>query len=1034
MSATLTQAQYESEALYWYRQQLSRATEKITLLGLPTLWMELARTDDPLLRQLFVTPAVSPLAQEAKAEEPDATGALHPLDALHEHRQVVLLGAPGSGKSTLGQWLVWYACQQSGEAPDWFRPLVPVLLSLRDLKLGGLPGAAEPGEAAASLKDLLDRHAQVQSTASGAYAQVGPVVDAAIAAGQALLVVDGYDEVPADQLPALRALLRRALRQDPGNVWVITSRPVGYDAAPLHRRDRPEDRSATPEAALPASAVLHLQPFDDRRIHSFADAWYRLMSPGPEEGRGLSERFQRTVADHPGTRTLARTPNLLALMVMVFRQRQLLPDGRAELYGLITEAYLESIDAARFGRNRGEVGDEVPLKVKRQWLARLGFEMQRQRQRASQASESLVFDREMVLGWLREAITATHPQLAAQENFVEFYLRWLQARTGLLIERGQNQFSFVHLSFQEYFCALYLAAEFSHREFGRCQSPEEARELGMDPRVNPVTLWHWAHRAEWQEVYVFAAEHLASLGPNVRAWLEAFLGRRFCWLRGGRFGGDDRRAGLAVRLLLNPHAGCERFAEDLFAATLGWLDALGHGKNVRWAEVRSQVIARLLGAPFWAQKLWAHWEGRAQLSLSRTGITDLSPLASMASLQSLDLTETPVTDLTPLAGMASLQSLNLTETPVTDLSPLAGMASLQSLKLWGTPVTDLSPLVGMTSLQSLKLWGTPVTDLSPLAGMASLQTLVLWDTPVKDFSPLAAMTSLQSLDLSWTPVSDLSPLAGITSLRSLDLSWTPVSDLSPLAGITSLQSLILSETPVMDLSPLASIASLQLLNLSRTPVTALGPLAGMVSLQSLVLWQTPVSDLSPLAGMVSLRSLDLSRTPVADLSPLAGMASLRSLVLSGTPVADLSPLAGMASLRSLVLSETQVTNLGSLAGMASLQLLNLSRTSVADLSPLAGMASLQSLVLSETPVADLGPLTDMASLLDPHPRRTPVADLGPLAGMASLQSLDLSGTQVTDLSPLLQLPALQGLTLPAAIDELALWPLHSLVERGGTLD
>ena len=47
----------------------------------------------------------------------------------------------------------------------------------------------------------------------------------------------------------------------------------------------------------------------------------------------------------------------------------------------------------------------------------------------------------------------------------------------------------------------------------------------------------------------------------------------------------------------------------------------------------------------------------------------------------LDISKTAVTDLTPLAGMSSLQSLNLYRTQVTDLTPLAGLSSLKTLSI-----------------------------------------------------------------------------------------------------------------------------------------------------------------------------------------------------------------------------------------------------------------------------------------------------------------------------------------------------------------
>ena len=99
----------------------------------------------------------------------------------------------------------------------------------------------------------------------------------------------------------------------------------------------------------------------------------------------------------------------------------------------------------------------------------------------------------------------------------------------------------------------------------------------------------------------------------------------------------------------------------------------------------------------------------AQPLLVRQLSGDLSPLAGLTSLQSLDLSGCRQLsgDLSPLAGLTSLQSLNLAGCKQLrgNLSPLAGLTSLQSLNLYGCRQLSggLSPLAGLTSLQSLDL-------------------------------------------------------------------------------------------------------------------------------------------------------------------------------------------------------------------------------------------------------------------------------------------------------------------------------------------
>ena len=110
-----------------------------------------------------------------------------------------------------------------------------------------------------------------------------------------------------------------------------------------------------------------------------------------------------------------------------------------------------------------------------------------------------------------------------------------------------------------------------------------------------------------------------------------------------------------------------------------------------------------------------------------------------------------VSDLTPLARLANLQSLDMNQAAgVKDLSPLARLAGLRSLNLAGTGVEDLSPLAGLKNLSSLNLsWCANLSDLSPLPRLASLTSLdVSRCAGLKDWASLAKLTKLKALNLT----------------------------------------------------------------------------------------------------------------------------------------------------------------------------------------------------------------------------------------------------------------------------------------------
>ncbi len=115
------------------------------------------------------------------------------------------------------------------------------------------------------------------------------------------------------------------------------------------------------------------------------------------------------------------------------------------------------------------------------------------------------------------------------------------------------------------------------------------------------------------------------------------------------------------------------------------------------------------------------------LSCIRTQVTDLTPLAGLAALQTLYCSDTKVTDLTPLSGHTALQTLSCYRTRVADLTPLSRLATLRRLYCSYTRVTDLTPLWGLAALQELDCSGCTLRELPErVRNLGSLRTLRLF--------------------------------------------------------------------------------------------------------------------------------------------------------------------------------------------------------------------------------------------------------------------------------------------------------------------
>jgi hypothetical protein len=400
-----------------YRDFMLGSLRFIDLKGLATIGFY-----TPELAEVFVDVS---LAYRAPHQVPDGVLTQLPPDVTDRHsirefldrpEPVVLavIGVPGSGKTTLLRHTARTACRERRGR----RRSVPILLYLRDhvTAIASTPDIALP---------------ELVRTALGKHGPHDPPgwFEQRLRDGDCEVLLDGLDEVAShDHRGKVAAWVERQTKLYSKNDFVITSRPQGYRSA-----------------GISGAVVLQVRGFTDEQVSRFVHGWYLAVE---RHSTGTTDEVIRRRAAEAADDLLQRlnsaaslydltvNPLLLTMIANVHRYRGALPGSRADLYSEICQVMLWRRHEAK------HLPVELDGDRKEMLLRSLAFTMMRRRVRDLPRAE--------VLAELSPALRRMSTRLT-EKNFLAD-----ASSNGLLIERENDQFSFAHLTFQEYLAAAHI--------------------------------------------------------------------------------------------------------------------------------------------------------------------------------------------------------------------------------------------------------------------------------------------------------------------------------------------------------------------------------------------------------------------------------------------------------------------------------------------------------------------------------------------------------------------------------------------------
>jgi NACHT domain len=385
---------------------------------------DISTTDDELClmdlsaaRRLYGDQDRNSRSFESKKEKPNKENIIDSfptvLEQIKETPFNVIVGMPGSGKSTFFEWLQVKLASVEEPFIIGGQQAIPLILKVRQLDLLNLPQGAALIEKATASKDR---------------ANVMPDgwIDRQMKAGRILLMLDGLDETePELRDKYLLPWLQNLLKEYPECHYLISSRPVGYPTGLLDKNKFVE---------------CDLLDFDETQISEYTCHWcisVRLAQneleeearrEGQQDGLKIVQGFQK----HPYISNLARNPLMLSAICLVnYFEGGRLPEDRSLLYRLCVEGLLHNWDQRR--GIHSEFGFDEKLRCCREVAL------------AMQMEDKAEFESDQV----KEVLTKV---LGDPERAVAL-LEHIRYRTGLLLERRPDIFGFAHLTFQEYLTA-----------------------------------------------------------------------------------------------------------------------------------------------------------------------------------------------------------------------------------------------------------------------------------------------------------------------------------------------------------------------------------------------------------------------------------------------------------------------------------------------------------------------------------------------------------------------------------------------------